>query len=132
MRRVRAGLGPADLARAGEAIAKRVLEMPQVTEAQGVLCYLSVRREVPTGPIVAALREAGVRRLAVGVGMVPRGEVGLIFAAIGSTTLVAGAPLLDAGTYAALVLLVMATTLVTPPSLARTLGGITGAGRAGG
>jgi Kef-type K+ transport system membrane component KefB len=61
--------------------------------------------------------EKGVNRLAVGVGMIPRGEVGLIFASIGSTLLVAGKPVFSSDTFSALVLMVMVTTLATPPLL---------------
>lgn len=54
------------------------------------------------------------RKLLVGVAMVPRGEVGLIFAQMG---LAAGA--INAGEFGALMLMVLATTFVTPPALAR-------------
>jgi Kef-type K+ transport system membrane component KefB len=53
------------------------------------------------------------RKLLVGVAMVPRGEVGLIFAQMGLTS---GA--LDAGLFGAIMLMVLVTTFVTPPSLA--------------
>lgn len=53
-------------------------------------------------------------KLLVGVAMIPRGEVGLIFAQRGLTT---GA--IDNGLFGALMLMVLATTLVTPPLLAR-------------
>ncbi|HVR41187.1 MAG TPA: cation:proton antiporter [Thermoanaerobaculia bacterium] len=58
----------------------------------------------------------GLKRLVVGVGMIPRGEVGLIFAQIGLTT-----KLLNAGLYSAVALMVMTTTFVTPPLLRRLL-----------
>jgi Kef-type K+ transport system membrane component KefB len=61
--------------------------------------------------------QPGVDRLTVAVGMIPRGEVGLIFAGVGLTLQLGGRPVLDAGTYAALVILVIVTTLVTPPAL---------------
>ncbi len=61
--------------------------------------------------------ERGVDRLAVGVGMIPRGEVGLIFASIGAGLVVAGRPLFSTATLSALVAMVMLTTLVTPPLL---------------
>ncbi len=50
----------------------------------------------------------------VGAGMVPRGEVGLIFAAVGRTV---GA--IDEQTFSALVFMVIITTLVAPPLLKR-------------
>lgn len=59
----------------------------------------------------------GGRKLIIGVGMVPRGEVGLIFA---QTGLAAG--VLDAGLFAALTFMVLVTTLITPPALKRLLG----------
>ncbi|MGI9022750.1 MAG: cation:proton antiporter [Acidimicrobiales bacterium] len=58
-------------------------------------------------------------RLLVGIGMIPRGEVGLIFAAIGLRQNVFGDD-----EYAALLLVVLATTLLTPPALRWRLGRI--------
>ena len=63
----------------------------------------------------------GIDRVSVGVGMIPRGEVGLIFANIGLTLFVAGAPVLAHSTYSAVVVMVIVTTLVTPPALKFTL-----------
>jgi Kef-type K+ transport system membrane component KefB len=57
-------------------------------------------------------------RLTVGLGMIPRGEVGLIFASIGQQLVVGGVPLVSRETFAALVVMVIVTTLVTPPLLA--------------
>jgi Kef-type K+ transport system membrane component KefB len=48
-------------------------------------------------------------RVAIGMAMVPRGEVGLIFAELGRT-----AGVFDAGVYAAIVLVIAYTTLLTP------------------
>jgi Kef-type K+ transport system membrane component KefB len=55
--------------------------------------------------------------LSVGVGMIPRGEVGLIFASIGLTLVVGGERIVDPATYSAVVIMVMFTTLITPPAL---------------
>jgi Kef-type K+ transport system membrane component KefB len=57
------------------------------------------------------------RRLVVGVGMVPRGEVGLIFADIGRR-----AGILNEGVFGAILLMVMATTFVAPPGLKALFG----------
>jgi Kef-type K+ transport system membrane component KefB len=59
----------------------------------------------------------GVSRLVVAIGMLPRGEVGLIFAGIGTTLTLAGQPLLSPGLFAAVVLMVLVTTLVAPVGL---------------
>ena len=61
--------------------------------------------------------DRGVDRIVVGVGMIPRGEVGLIFAGMGSTLMLGGHPVLPQATFSALVLMIMLTTFVTPPLL---------------
>jgi len=66
-----------------------------------------------------ATTERGLNRLAIGIGMIPRGEVGLIFAATGAATLLpSGQPVVGPSTYAAVVIMVMVSTLITPPMLA--------------
>jgi Kef-type K+ transport system membrane component KefB len=62
-----------------------------------------------------------VNRLAVGIAMVPRGEVGLIFAGIGATLMLDGRPILSEGLFSALVLMVLVTTLAAPIGLRRAL-----------
>jgi Kef-type K+ transport system membrane component KefB len=59
----------------------------------------------------------GVSRVTVGVGMMPRGEVGLIFAGIGATLVLNGHAVVGPDTYAAAVFMVVATTMATPPLL---------------
>jgi Na+:H+ antiporter len=61
--------------------------------------------------------EKGLSRLSIGLGMVPRGEVGLIFAGVGLTLNIDGARILDESTFAAILIMVMITTLITPPLL---------------
>jgi Kef-type K+ transport system membrane component KefB len=61
--------------------------------------------------------EKGVNRVVVGVGMIPRGEVGLIFTGIGAKLLVDGAPVFSSNTVSAMVVMVIVTTVVTPPVL---------------
>ena len=63
------------------------------------------------------VRDKSLKRLAIGVGMIPRGEVGLIFAGIGSSLMVAGQPVFDSATFSSMVVMVMVTTLATPPLL---------------
>ena len=59
----------------------------------------------------------GLDRLSIGIGMIPRGEVGLIFANMGLTLVVAGQPVVDQSVFSAVVVMVIATTVVTPPAL---------------
>ena len=63
------------------------------------------------GKIFSGLGAFGVKnRWAVGIGMMPRGEVGLIFAAIGKSLGV-----LNDALFSAVVLMVIVTTLLSPP-----------------
>lgn len=61
--------------------------------------------------------ERGANRWAVGFGMIPRGEVGLIFASIGAALVLGGERIIDDTTYSAVIIMVLLTTLVTPPLL---------------
>ncbi|MEN8178715.1 MAG: cation:proton antiporter [Pseudomonadota bacterium] len=71
------------------------------------------------GKIVSGLGVLGgdKKRLAVGVGMMPRGEVGLVFASIGISLNV-----IDRSMFSAVVMMVIVTTLATPPILKILLG----------
>jgi Kef-type K+ transport system membrane component KefB len=71
--------------------------------------------------------ERGINRLAVGLGMIPRGEVGLIFAGIGATLMLPSAtgvtePVINPATFGAVVIMVIITTLITPLALKWSLG----------
>jgi len=61
--------------------------------------------------------EKGLDRIAVGLGMIPRGEVGLIFASIGAALTLRREPVVNGAVYSAVVLMVALTTLLTPPLL---------------
>jgi Kef-type K+ transport system membrane component KefB len=63
------------------------------------------------------VRGPGLDRLTVGLGMIPRGEVGLIFANIGLELRLGGRPVIDRHTFSAIVVMVILTTLVTPFAL---------------
>jgi Kef-type K+ transport system membrane component KefB len=71
--------------------------------------------------------ERGVNRLAVGLGMIPRGEVGLIFAGIGATLMLPTAtgtnqPVISSAIFGAVVIMVIITTLITPITLKWAMG----------
>jgi Kef-type K+ transport system membrane component KefB len=69
------------------------------------------------GKLSSGLVAGDASKLIVGLGMIPRGEVGLIFATAGKTLGV-----VSNQEYAAIVVMVIASTLVTPMLLARLLG----------
>jgi len=75
----------------------------------GILTLIAV-----VGKIVAgiAIRRGTARRIVVGVGMIPRGEVGLIFASIGLT-----GGILSQSVYSAILIMVMVSTFIVPPAL---------------
>ncbi|PMB38494.1 sodium:proton antiporter [Fischerella thermalis CCMEE 5205] len=56
--------------------------------------------------------QPGINRLAIGVGMIPRGEVGLVFLGIGAASGVIDKPL-----QAAIIIMVILTTFLAPPFL---------------
>ena len=74
-----------------------------------VLTLLAVAGKVAAG---WAAPWAQFRRVVVGVGMIPRGEVGLIFADMGRR-----AGILNEAVFGAILLMIMATTFVAPPGL---------------
>jgi Kef-type K+ transport system membrane component KefB len=67
--------------------------------------------------------ERGADRLAVGLGMIPRGEVGLIFAGIGATLTIRGERVITPEIYSAVIVMVALTTLLTPPLLVWRMAG---------
>jgi Kef-type K+ transport system membrane component KefB len=82
---------------------------PGVLGVAAVLTGLAILGKIAAG---WAAPWARFRRLVVGVGMVPRGEVGLIFADIGRRS-----GILNEAVFGAILLMVMATTFVAPPGL---------------
>jgi Kef-type K+ transport system membrane component KefB len=71
--------------------------------------------------------ERGINRVAVGFGMIPRGEVGLIFAGIGATLMLPSStgenvPVISSAIFGAVVIMVIITTLMTPITLKWSLG----------
>jgi Kef-type K+ transport system membrane component KefB len=66
--------------------------------------------------------QKGIDRLSVGIAMIPRGEVQLIFASAGLSLVVGGRPVMDETMYSAIVVVVILTTIVTPPALKWSFG----------
>lgn len=80
------------------------------------LIAIAIIGKVVTG--WAVFGQPGINRLAIGVGMIPRGEVGLVFAGIGSASGVLSKPL-----EAAIIIMVILTTFLAPPFLRVAFGG---------
>lgn len=83
----------------------------------GFAALLTVAAVIGKQACALGVLDSRLDRLAIGLGMIPRGEVGLIFASIGLGLTIGGEPIIDSGTYAAVVIMVIVTTMVTPPAL---------------
>ena len=59
----------------------------------------------------------GLDARSIGIGMIPRGEVGLIFAGVGLTLTLGTERIIDPAVFSAVVIMVIVTTLLTPPAL---------------
>ncbi|NES94900.1 MAG: cation:proton antiporter [Desertifilum sp. SIO1I2] len=92
--------------------------IPENREGLAIAAFLivvAIIGKVVTGWSVFG--QAGINRLAIGVGMIPRGEVGLVFAGIGSASGVLSKPL-----EAAIIAMVILTTFLAPPFLRLAFG----------
>ncbi|MCB9229926.1 MAG: cation:proton antiporter [Deltaproteobacteria bacterium] len=85
------------------------------------LSFMAILGKQLCGFGIFGAENRGVDRLTIGIGMVPRGEVGLIFAVIGAGLSLDGRPVIDKPLYSAIVLMVMVTTMLTPPGLTWSL-----------
>jgi Kef-type K+ transport system membrane component KefB len=82
---------------------------------EGLMIAIFLMAVAIIGKIVtgwAVFGQPGINRVAIGVGMIPRGEVGLVFAAIGTASGV-----LDKSLQAAIIIMVILTTFLAPPFL---------------
>ena len=92
------------------------------TQVLGVALALTVAAVAGKMLCAVGVREREVDRISVAVGMVPRGEVGLIFASVGASLTLHGEPVINPSLLSAVVIMVIVTTLITPPLLKWTLG----------
>lgn len=110
-------LVPIFFAVVGASVDLRALADPRALRVGLLLTVVGVLGKLVTGYF---LRGFEGNRLLIGVAMIPRGEVGLIFAQVG---LASGA--IAGGEFGAIMMMVVATTLITPPwlgALTRTNG----------
>ena len=98
----------------GASIDVRALADRRVLLVGGALCAVAVVGKFLSG---YAPFWISARKSLIGVAMIPRGEVGLIFAEMGLATAA-----LDQGMFSAVVLMVMVTTFIAPPWLAALAG----------
>ena len=86
-------------------------------EVLGLAAALTVAAILGKQSCGLGVLEKGLNRVSIGIGMIPRGEVGLIFAGVGMTLSIAGEQIVDQAIYSAILIMVLVTTLITPPLL---------------
>lgn len=98
----------------GAAVDLRTLNPFDPEARQFVIIGIALTVIAILGKVVSgwAVVERGLKRHIIGIGMVPRGEVGLIFAQIGLATGV-----LTIGLYSSITMMVIVTTFIVPPLL---------------
>jgi Kef-type K+ transport system membrane component KefB len=107
-------LVPIFFVRMGANVDLRTFAKPEVLVFAGALTLAAILGKQVCG---LGVLQKGLDRLSVGIGMIPRGEVGLIFAAIGSKLVLDGMRVVNHSTYSAVVIMVVVTTMITPPAL---------------
>jgi Kef-type K+ transport system membrane component KefB len=92
--------------------------LPENREGLVIAAFLigvAILGKLITGWVVFG--QADINRWAIGVGMIPRGEVGLVFASIGAASGALNKPL-----QAAIIIMVILTTFLAPPFLRLAFG----------
>jgi len=87
------------------------------TEVLGLAALLTVAAIIGKQACSLGAMGRGLDHLSIGIGMVPRGEVGLIFASIGMSLTIGGMPVVSPAIYSAIVIMVILTTMAAPPAL---------------
>ncbi len=107
-------LVPIFFVRMGARVELATFAKPAVLGLAGALTLAAVVSKQVCG---LGVLQKGLDRVSVGIGMIPRGEVGLICASIGSTLICKGQRVIVPATYSAIVIVVVVTTMITPPAL---------------
>lgn len=105
----------------------RALGSPGVLGLAALLTLAAVAGKLGCG--LGALRPraaAPLDRLSIGIGMLPRGEVSLLYATVGLQLTPGGRPVISRPTFSAVVIVVLLTTMMTPPLLKWSLGRVRG------
>jgi len=83
----------------------------------GLAAALTITAIVGKQACSLAVRGKALNKISIGIGMIPRGEVGLIFANIGLALTIGGERIISDSTFSAVVVMVIVTTMITPPAL---------------
>ncbi|MBI2901329.1 MAG: cation:proton antiporter [Planctomycetes bacterium] len=92
----------------------RAFAQTEILLFAGILTAVAIVGKHACGVVVWGGR---ADRWAVGLGMIPRGEVGLVFAGVGTTLVLGNRAVVTPAVFSACVIMVVLTTFVTPPLL---------------
>ena len=100
-------------------------DLAALAHGGAILLALALTAAAIAGKLACAggVVEKGADRLSIAIGMIPRGEVTLLFADAGARIVAGGRPLLDETSVSAIVIVVLLSTLATPPALSWSLRG---------
>ena len=90
----------------------RVLSHADVLGLAALLCGAAIVGKQVCG---LGVSDPAIDRFAIGAGMIPRGEVGLIIADAGRRMTLDGHPVIDDASFSAVVIVVLVTTVISPP-----------------
>lgn len=95
-------------------VAGAMVDLSTISSTEVIIVGLTLTAIAIIGKLIAGLGCIGskAKALPVGIGMVPRGEVGLIFASFGLTH-----ELIKTDMYSVLIIAIILTTIITPPAL---------------
>lgn len=100
----------------------RVFANPTVLKIGAIYSILAVLAKVIGCAIPALFMNFNMLgAVRIGTGMIPRGEVALIIAGIGMTTMYQGKPILDSNLFGVAIIMTLITTLFAPPLLSLVL-----------
>jgi len=111
-------LAPLFFVLTGARVDPSVLITPSCLLLASALALLGLAGKFASGYVAGE----GLRSAVVGWGMVPRGEVGLIFVAVGAELQMNGRPLLSPHVQASIVGAILLTTVIGPVGLSWVLG----------
>ncbi len=97
---------------------RSVLEPGMIALAIALTCAAIIGKQICSLGVIGK----GIDRLSIGIGMIPRGEVGLIFANIGLGLSIGGEKIISKSTFSAIIVMVIVTTVITPPALKWSFG----------
>lgn len=91
------------------------VDLPSLMHPNTIVLGVFITLAAIVGKVVCGITAGpGADRMIVGVGMIPRGEVGIIFASMGTSIAIDGQPLISMPVFGSIIFMVMATSIISP------------------